>query len=68
MRIKLTAAQAQQAVRGYLAEPGDEGTEAVMIPDTVSIAVSSGRNGDLIVYTGQDVPKAKVKSGPKEAA
>jgi hypothetical protein len=33
MRIKLTAAQAQQAVRGYLAEPGDEGTEAVMIPD-----------------------------------
>ena len=67
MKITLTQAQAARAVRDFLAEPEDETVEAVRIPEGTDIAVSTGRDGSLIVYTGQDIPVRRVKAEAKAA-
>ena len=59
MRLTLNPTQAQKAVRDYLADPDDDESEAVRIPDSMSIRIAATRGGGVVVYTGVD---AKIKS------
>ena len=62
MRLTLTPTQAQKAIRDYLADPDDDESEAVRIPDSMSIRIASARGGGVVVYTGED---AKSKPDPE---
>lgn len=69
MKLDLTAAQAQQAVRDFLANVGEEDSEAVAIrlPDSVPIRIAVARHGGLTVYTGADAVKIPGKKAEKKA-
>jgi hypothetical protein len=62
MRLTLTPLQAQKAVRDYLADPDDDESEAVRIPDSMPIRIAAARGGGIVVYTGVD---AKTKPDPE---
>jgi hypothetical protein len=59
MKLKLTPQQAQQAVREYLADPGDGAAESVRIADHIPIRISAARGGGLMVLTGEDATKGQ---------
>ena len=55
----LTSDQAENAVREYLADPG-EGVIAVHLPPSEPIRLASKRGGGLTVYTGEDSGKPPI--------
>lgn len=63
MKTRLTRAQAAEAVRTFIADPGDDSIISMRIPVEAPIRLTCARDGSINVFTHEDAepPKKRVE-------